>query len=197
MKGLLVADIDDTLVKTNTSIIKRAKDGTEQRLTSEEFAHDTDKHSDKFEYDFREFDDANKIRDGILTGKPLIKNLKVLDHYANKGYEIAFLTARSNEDLIYKTLLKFLKVRNKEGQLEPILMKLSRELSVAIEDKKYEGIFHTTSHPNRKAEVLNDYCELFDEVVYIDDDLNNIAAAEKLHKPNLKIIKALKEQLIY
>jgi FMN phosphatase YigB (HAD superfamily) len=192
-KNLVVFDIDDTLVRTNSNIIKRYHDGTEKRLSSEEFAKDTN--DGIFEYDFSEFEDANKIKHGILSGTPLIKNLKILDHYANMGYEIAFLTARSKEDLIYNTLLKFLKFRNKDGELEDIIGKLSKELSVAIEDKKYAGIFKSAKHSDKKAEVLSDYCEIFDNVVFIDDDEKNLEAAKKLNRPNLKIIRALKEQV--
>jgi FMN phosphatase YigB (HAD superfamily) len=195
-KKLICFDIDDTLVKTNSYIIKRSKDGKEVKLNSDEFAHDTDKYGEEYEYDFSDFEDANKIRDGILTGTPLIKNLKILDHYANKGYEIAFLTARSNENLVYNTLLKFLKIRNENGKLEPVIGKLSKELSVAIEDKKYAGMFKSIKHSERKAEVLNDYCDIFDEVIFIDDDPNNLAAAKKLNRENLKIVQALKEGLI-
>jgi hypothetical protein len=194
-KGLLVMDIDDTIVKTKSFIIKR-KNGKEYKLTSEEFANDKDRLNKEVEFDFCEFRDKTKIKQSILRGTPIIKNLQIIDKYAQMDYDLAFLTARCEEDIIYNTLLRFLKIRNKDGRLEPILTRLSKELSVAVDDDKYEGLFHASSNSEKKAEVLNDYCEIYDSVIFIDDDPANLRAARKLKRPNLKIIQALNEKLI-
>jgi FMN phosphatase YigB (HAD superfamily) len=190
MKGLICVDVDDTLVKTDSQVIKRYK-GKETRLTSEEFAKDIDKGKDDCEYDFEEFSNPTKIRQGILNGKPLIRNLKIVDNYIAKGYDLCFLTARSNEKVVYESLLQFLKVRNKSGELEEVLGHLRKELCVAIDDPKYADMFdESLTHAEKKGEVLKDYCFFFDDVVFIDDDANNVRAAKSLGLENLTVITA-------
>jgi hypothetical protein len=165
--------------------------GKETALSSDDFAKDPDKGSKDVKYDFRDFNDPKVVYEDILKAKPLIKNLQILDKYARRGFEIAFLTARSSEAPVYKALNQFLKIRGDDNQLHSILGKLSRELSVAISDPKYDDIFpKEASHAERKSIVLNDYCDLFDEVIFVDDDEKNIAQAKGLHRDNLKVIKA-------
>lgn len=194
MNGIIVFDIDDTLFKTQSIIYKVHDDtGEVEELTSDEYALDKDIEDDSIHYDFSDFDDPIAISRALKNGKPLIRNLKIMDKYANMGYEIAFLTARSQEDVVYDNLKKLIKVRNVDGELQPVLDKLNREMSTAVSDKKYDKVYAGLTNAERKAEVLKYLCVTYDRVIFVDDDLANIRAAKNLRYPNLKTIVAQKE----
>jgi hypothetical protein len=186
MSNLLIVDIDDTVVRTDSKIRKHYQ-GEVTELSSKEFAVDADKDKDGVEYDFSDFSNPVKISNAIKNGKPIFKNIKLINKYCSQGYELAFLTARNNEDAVYKALETFLKSHRDD---ESVITSLSRELCVAIQDPKYEGMFKSHRHFDMKAEVLDDYCDLFDHVVFIDDDVNNLVAARHLNRDNLKVIRA-------
>lgn len=196
MKGIVVFDIDDTLFKTQSTIFKVHDDtGDIETLTSDEYAVDKDIKGDNVHYDFSEFDNPVSIEKSLKNGKPLIRNLKIMDKYANMGYEIAFLTARSQEDVIYNCLRDIVKVRNTDGDLQPILNRLSKEMSTAVNDIKYDRVFNELTASERKAKVLKYMCMMYDKVIFVDDDLANIKAARSLGYPNLKTIVAQKEMM--
>lgn len=191
--NIIVFDIDDTLLKTNSPVTKIYKDGRTETLDSDQYAKDPDVDNPDVKWDFSRFNDPDSIYNVMVRGRPLIRNLRVMDRYASEGYTIAFLTARAQEDAIYRALLDVIKIRNKDGSFSPLEKKLSRNASTAVNDKKYDDVFAGLNTPDRKATVLEDLCSQYDNVIFVDDDRKNLKAARQLGLPNLKTITAQRE----
>jgi len=194
-KGIVIADIDDTMIKAEAGDIGiwKLKDGKETRLSTDDFAKDPDKDDPKVKFDYREFNDPEKVRDSIINGTPLLKNLKIIDNYLSKGFDFAFLTARGSEDVIKEVMTSFLKDRDKDGHLKHIGDKFNKTLSFAVSDEKYCEILDGIKDFDRKAKVIKTIAEMYDNVAFIDDDIRNLVAVKNLHLPNVKIIRSLKE----
>ena len=193
IKGIIVFDIDDTLLKSDPSVIgvyKKVPGKPEVRLSTEEFAKDLDAcdPNKKSWFDYREFRDPMKVYNSIISGTPLIRNLRIMDDYIEAGYEFCFLTARSCEETIKKALEDFLKVKKPDGALAELGDIFNKTMSHAINDesKTYEGI----TDADKKANVLKKLCNKYDRVVFVDDDHKNVSAARNLNLKNLKVIKA-------
>lgn len=193
IKGLIVFDIDDTLLKVDSKTInvyKKEPGKQEIRLTTEEFAKDPDASdpNKKDWFDYRDFRDPIKVYNSIITGTPLIKNLRIMDDYVEAGYDFCFLTARGCEETIKKAIGDFLKIRDKNGVLRDLGDTFKKTLSHAINDefKNYPG----KTDADKKANVLKDLCKQYDRVVFVDDDHKNVSAARNLKIYNLKVIKA-------
>ena len=107
VSGIIVFDIDDTLLKVNPDVIKIYKqtDNGEISLTTEEFAKDPDAADPERKklFDLRDFRDPVKVYNSIISGTPLIKNLKIMDSYIEAGYDFCFLTARGCEETVKKS----------------------------------------------------------------------------------------------
>lgn len=196
IKGIIVFDIDDTLLKSNPDVIgvyKKEPGKPEKRLTTEEFAKDPDAAdpAKKSWFDYREFRDPVKVYNSIISGTPLIKNLRIMDDYIEAGYEFCFLTARACEETIKKALVDFLKVRKPDGALQELGDIFKKTMSHAINDesKTYEG----ANDAEKKANILKKLCKKYDKVVFVDDDHKNVSAARGLKIDNLKVIKAWDE----
>ena len=196
VKGLIVFDIDDTILKVDSSkisIYKQEPGKKEISLSTDEFAKDPDASDPdkKSWFDYRDFRDPIKVYNSIISGTPLIKNLKIMDDYIQAGYDFCFLTARSCEDTVKKAISDFLKFRDKDGALKELGDSFKKTFSHAINDseKKYPG----KSDAEKKAIVLTDLCKQYDRVVFVDDDKKNVSAACNLNIKNLKVIKAWEE----
>ena len=194
VSGIIVFDIDDTLLKVNPDIIKIYKTVPGEKeisLSTEEFAKDPDTSdpNKKSWFDLRDFKDPVKVYNSIITGTPLIKNLKIMDSYIEAGYDFCFLTARSCEDIVKNALNDFLKVKNPHtGELKTLGDIFKQTLSHAVNDdyKKYPG----KTDAEKKANILKSLCKKYDKVVFVDDDMKNVRAAKGLDIDNLKVIKA-------
>ena len=194
IKGLIVFDIDDTLLKVDTDVLKIYKNvpgKPEQALTTEEFAKDPDAAdpNKKGLFDFRDFQDPVKVYQSIISGTPLIKNLRIMDDYIEAGYDFCFLTARGCEETIKTALDEFLRVRNRDNNtLRKLGDTFKKTLSHAINDmtKNYPG----RSDAEKKSNVLKYLCKKYDRVVFVDDDTKNVNSARNLRIPNLRVIKA-------
>jgi len=191
-KGIILFDIDDTVLQSKVEDIGiwKYKDGKEERLSTEEFAKDPDKGKPDVKYDYWEFQDPEIVRRSILNGTPLINNLKIMDDYINRGYDCAFLTARGCEDVIKDAMTSFLKFRDEEGKLSDIKNKFKQSLSYAVGDEKYCEVLDGLKDFERKAKMIKIISEMYKDVIFIDDDKKNIAAAEKMHLPNVTVIEA-------
>ena len=196
VKGLIVFDIDDTILKVDSSLMgvyKKEPGKPEKRLTTDEFAKDPDAGdpSKKSWFDYRDFQDPVKVYNSIISGTPLIKNLKIMDDYIKAGYDFCFLTARACEETIKKAIKEFLKFRDEDGALKELGNSFKETFSHAINDteKKYPG----KSDADKKAIVLTKLCKQYDRVVFVDDDHKNVSAARNLNISNLKVIKAWDE----
>ena len=194
INGLIVFDIDDTLLKVDTDVLKIYKNvpgKPEQALTTEEFAKDPDAAdpNKKSLFDFRDFQDPIKVYQSIISGTPLIKNLRIMDDYIEAGYDFCFLTARGCEETIKTALDEFLRVRNRDNNtLRKLGDTFKKTLSHAINDmtKNYPG----RSDAEKKSNVLKYLCKKYDRVVFVDDDTKNVNSARNLRIPNLRVIKA-------
>ena len=194
VKGLIVFDIDDTLLKVDTDVLKIYKNvpgKPEQALTTEEFAKDPDAAdpNKKSLFDLRDFQDPVKVYQSIISGTPLIKNLRIMDDYIEAGYDFCFLTARGCEETIKTALDEFLRVRNRDNNtLRKLGDTFKKTLSHAINDmtKNYPG----RSDAEKKSNVLKYLCKKYDRVVFVDDDTKNVNSARNLRIPNLRVIKA-------
>ena len=193
IKGLIVFDIDDTLLKVDPKVMriyKHLPDGQEVQLSTEEFAKDTDAAdpTKKKWFDYRDFHNPVKVYNSIISGTPLIKNLRIMDDYIRAGYDFCFLTARGCEETIKKAIKDFLKFRDEDGALKELGDSFKEIFSHAVNDdiKKYHG----DTDAEKKANVLIDLCRQYDRVIFVDDDTKNVRAARDLNIPNLKVIKA-------
>ena len=196
VKGLIVFDIDDTILKVDPnimSIYKKEPGKSEIKLTTDEFAKDPDAEdpSKRDWFDYRDFKDPIKVYNSIISGTPLIKNLKIMDDYVNAGYDFCFLTARSCEDTVKKALSDFLLIRDENGILKELGDSFKKIMSHAVNDeyKKYPG----KTDAEKKANILIKLCKKYDRVVFVDDDKKNVSAARELNIKNLKVIKAWDE----
>ena len=192
VKGLIVFDIDDTLLKVDSSKISIYKkvDGKEVALSTEEFAKDPDAAdpSKKDLFDLRDFYTPEKVYNSIMSGTPLIRNLKIMDDYVNAGYDFCFLTARGCEETVKKALNDFLRIRKDDGALHELGDVFKKTISHAVND--HYKIYKGETDAEKKANVLIDLCKKYDKVVFVDDDTKNVRAARGLNIKNLKVIKA-------
>lgn len=191
--GIIVFDIDDTILKvdsSNISIYKHEPGKPEVALSTDEFARDPDASDpDKRKwFDYRDFNDPIKVYNSIISGTPLIKNLKIMDDYIQAGYDFCFLTARACEDVVKKAISEFLKFRDEDGALKELGDSFKKTFSHAVNDqiRKYPG----RDDAEKKGNVLIKLCKEYDRVVFVDDDKKNVVAARNLNLPNLKVIKA-------
>lgn len=196
VNGLIVFDIDDTILKVDSSLMKVYKKEPGKKeisLTTDEFAKDPDAEDpEKLSwFDYRDFKDPIKVYNSIISGTPLIKNLKIMDDYIKAGYDFCFLTARACEETIKKAIKEFLQFRDEDGALKKLGSSFKETFSHAINDseKKYPG----KTDAEKKALVLTKLCKKYDKVVFVDDDTKNVRAAKNLELPNLKVIKAWDE----
>ena len=191
--GIIVFDIDDTILKVDSSLIRIYKTipgEKEIALTTDEFAQDPDASdiNKKSWFNYRDFRDPVKVYNSIISGTPLIKNLKIMDDYIKAGYDFCFLTARGCEEMVKKALKDFLRFKDDDGALHELGDTFKDTFSHAVNDeiKKYPG----KTDSEKKAKVLIKLCKKYDKVVFVDDDTKNVRAAKDLNIPNLKVIKA-------
>jgi hypothetical protein len=188
-KGILFLDIDDTLLTAQNIYIYRKlpTDKKEVALTPEEYAHETVTNDTKQYYDYRDFRNPEKVAGSIVTGLPIVPNLKMMDIHVKNGWKIGILTARGMEDVIFKSISAFLKFKDPKGELQSIGDKLVRNLVHAMNDdnKKYQG----STDFEKKANVLRNYAKQGYKIKFLDDDDKNIQAVRKMAKEeNLDII---------
>lgn len=206
VRGIVILDIDDTLVKANPNVIKCYKsiNGKEQALTTAQFATDPDKAKmgknvimyDKdppkegIAFSIREFRNPEKVYNSITLGTPIVRNLQKMDEYLDKGWDICFLTARGLEGTVTKALQSFLKHKLPSGQFVPVGKQFKTALSAAVNDDdiKYLG----ADDGEKKANMLRKIASYYNHVVFIDDDARNLNSAEGIHLDNLTVVKAAK-----
>lgn len=206
VRGIVVLDIDDTLVKANPSVIKcyKSVNGKEQAITTAQFASDQDKAkmgknvimydkeppAEGVAFSIRDFRDPTKVYNSIVMGTPIVKNLQKMDEYLNKGWDICFLTARGLEGTVTKALQAYLKHKLPSGQLVPVGKQFKTALSAAVndEDIKYVG----SDDGEKKANMLRKIASYYNHVVFVDDDARNTTSAEGIHLDNLTVVRAAK-----
>ena len=143
-KKLRIFDFDDTLVKTNSNIYIKHKDGKESKLTPGEYAIYEPKSDDKFDFsDFEKVKQPQEIK-GVTR---LLKNIVRVG-----GSEIVILTARA----AYKPIKKYLSDIGLEGIYVVALADANPQKKADwIENKIKDGVedvfFIDDSHKNVQA----------------------------------------------
>ena len=213
--GLIVFDIDDTLLHADSSVMgiiiqHFTETGKWEKVDREDTAQFAkSKYKDEkgnpkqgYRFDFSEFRDPEKIKqsffktekDGKLISKgaePLIAQLRMMDSNLRAGYDVAFLTARGAEKSVFENLMKWLKYRNVKGEFVDLRKeKVNLKDSRAVNDEKYANEYAGVPDGEKKASFLRDKCSKYNIVKFVDDDHKNLAAMRALKIPNLKVIEA-------
>lgn len=194
VRGIVVFDIDDTLLKVNPDFMhiykRNPETGEEIPLTTSKFAKDEDALNHKDWFDYRDFNDEEKVYQSIVNATPMLSNLKLMDAYIRAGYKFCFLTARGCEETIKAALKEFLRYKDEDGTLRELENIFKDKYSHAINDeyKQYPG----STDAEKKANVLKDICKKFDKVIFVDDDNKNLKYAKGLNLKNLEVLKAFK-----
>ena len=126
--------------------------------------------------------DPLKTQQSIEKAEPIVANLSVMDDYLKLGHQIAILTARSNEDVVFDGLKQFLMYKDRKGNLIPIGDRLSRENVYAINDVDRVKTLESETDYEKKAEVVEKLLTTYDEIVFIDDDMKNVKAMRLLKR---------------
>lgn len=179
MKKILFLDIDDTLLIGDNIYIYIEKNGIKKKITTHEFSNLTLTNL-KGTLDYSEFDNPEKIKNSIINGKPLYKNLKIIDEYTKNGWELGILTARGAQDSIRQVIKKWL---NKHLKNE---FELKEKNIYAVGDRiiNYPG----KNSSIRKVNVLKKYTKKYDRVCLIDDSDKTIEFIKETNeKENLNI----------
>lgn len=195
-RGCILLDIDDCLLQAKPGVIGIWKEepGKEPvRLSTEQYAKDPDAKTHKDWFSYKEFRDPEKVYTSIVSGTPLLRQMRLLDAHIKANYDVAFLTARGLQDVVDKALRAFLMYKDNSGNLLPIGNKLKSEISAAVNDeiKAYPG----ANDPEKKANVIRNICRQYDKVKFVDDDRKNLEFARSLKLPNLQVILANKNPL--
>lgn len=184
--GLCVVDIDDTLIRADLrdTGIWKISNGKKTRLSTEDFANDPDRGKPGVRYDYKEFKDPEKVRRSILRGTPLIQNIKYIQEKVSEGYDLCFLTARSAESVVKSVIKEFF------SEKFPDLAEAFKEgLSHAVSDEKYLEVIDGMTDAQKKCYFLEKVCDLYDSVIFFDDDRKNVMAAHALGLDNLRVVQ--------
>jgi hypothetical protein len=173
---LILLDVDDTLLKPTGVYIYRnlPSDPQEVALTPYEYGLEVVTPETKKYYDYRDFIDPVKTQRSIEKAEPIVANLSVMDDYLKLGHQIGILTARANEDIVFEGLKQFLMYKDSKGNLVPIGDRLSRENVYAINDSNRVKTLEAETDYEKKAEVVEKLLNVYDEIVFIDDDMKNV-----------------------
>ena len=93
VKGVIVFDIDDTLLKVDKNAIaiyKKEPGKSVKRMSTEDYAKDSDVQNHPEWFDISEFRNPTKVYNSIISGTPLLKNLKIMDAYIEAGYDFCY-----------------------------------------------------------------------------------------------------------
>ena len=192
--GILLLDIDDTLLKSDPSVLriyrKLPTDKKEVALTSAEYAKEHVTPDNKKYYDYRDFNDPAKVYASIYKGAPLLNNLRVVDAFYNGGYDLGILTARGCADAVRRALKDFLKVKDENGNLIPV--RIAANNVHCVNDKK--GSYPGDTDFEKKQNILRKYAKdyNYDYVYFIDDDAKNLNALKALKKSDPEIAERLR-----
>lgn len=203
---LLLLDIDDTLLTAKNIFIYRKlpTDKKEVKLTPEQYANENIDNNNKKYYDYREFRDPKTVKKSIITGKPLWRNLRVMDHHIANGWEIGILTARGMEDTIYKALIKWLKYKPIPGKGKtPIeYLKAYKKIKALLKRENVHAIntlgrsYKGETDFIKKVNVIKQKVKNYDMIKFLDDDDKNIQAVKNIGLKNVIAVKALPKEIM-
>lgn len=193
--GIIIFDIDNTLLKPKGIKIYKTKDGKDVKALSPEEFDKLDIKAEKeegFDFDFREFRNPKKLYASIVKGEPIIKNLKVLDAHLRADWDIGFLTARGGEAANKKAISEWLKYKDKEGNIKQI-PKDRVKYFIAVNDEKRQEEFIKKAKAGEtfdaKKFFLGEIQKKYDEVKFVDDSAANLMKAREV-LPKKNVIRA-------
>lgn len=186
-KGIVVFDIDNTLLIAKDIFIWLTKDGKDvKKFSPEQYDAFTKQQKDELtkdgsKFDFREFRDDKKIYDSIVNGKGHLNMLRLLDSNVKAGYDVGILTARGCEESVRKAINDWLRTKNSEGkfvEINPNVLKKENIQAINDDDKNKAGVYSGFS----KAPYLKAYLtdKGYDIVKFVDDSHTHLADARKL-----------------
>lgn len=158
---LLIFDIDDTLLITDTKVFVTKGGRIVRTLSSAEFNDDVLRPGER--YDYSDFLSLKTMKRGVFT--PYIKTLR--REYA-KGTHICILTARNITDKIKQFFL--------DAGID-----IKDELIIAVNDPKQP---YTGNVAQRKSQAISSLIEKgeYDTIVFFDDNKENLRQAETVCK---------------
>lgn len=172
--GIIIFDIDDTLVQAKGLYVYQKKDGKEIKLTPPEFANLSAEEKSTGDFDFRDFRSGSKMYKSIIQGTPIIKNLRMLDAHVRAGWKVGFLTARGVEKANLAAIRDWIRFKDKNGNLSPITISFFN----AVNDEGRLSLGGSSAE--RKAKALEILSKEYDIVKFVDDDKSFIDAARKV-----------------
>ncbi len=194
---ICVFDIDDTLIFSDSKIYYTEPGKEKKGVSTTKFADIRQDLDPNTIYDFQDFEEFDKILVGIKWGRPNIPILKILDKAIQAGNKIGIITARGNQDAIWRGLNSFLLYRGKDDKLQPLPKnQFNKSYVFAVGDSdtlralKIKG---GSENPSAvKAHVLQ---KIFGDkygfktIIFYDDDIGNIKAIEDLKDPRITAVK--------
>ena len=152
-KGISVWDFDDTLATTKSNVLYTMPDGTEGKLTAEQFAKQGEDLLDQgAEFDFSEFEKVTKGAKGPMFEKAVARNRK----FGNDN--VFILTART------------------QAAAEPI-HEFLKAIGLDIPLKNIVGLGNST--PEAKARwVVGKAAEGYNDFYFADDAYKNVKAVQ-------------------
>ena len=195
---ICVFDVDDTLLFSSNKIGYKTPDMDKfVKIGTEEFAELRLKLPKDTQYDYSEFREFEFCYMGIKKGSPHITVLKMLDEAIHKGYKIGIITARGNQNAVWKALNNFLLYRNKNDELVPLPKgQFNQQYVFSVSDPKVLSAFKSNADPSNpsklKAYILqNIFGDTygFKNIIFYDDDQGNIDAVKGLNDKRILPVK--------
>lgn len=174
-KKVLAIDIDGTILVNTTQ--KTIDKKTGKRYSPEEWQLLEDRYEDMSRWDFTtEWEDRDLNIQSILYSEGIQANLDIIEEYRRKGYEITYITSRGG---------------GKTNIQEDINAALSQRMGYNISGYALGdyNTYGTDKLPVKKQKVLQQLKDMYDEVVFMDDEDKNLELA--IHAGVL-VIKALR-----
>jgi hypothetical protein len=193
--GIIIFDIDDTLVKAKGIHIYMTKDGKDVKSYKPEDFEKLNREKLKkegYNFDFRDFTNPKKLYSSIVKGEPLIKNLKILDAYLRAGWDVGFLTARGGEEANKKGIKDWLKYKTEDGELKKIPPNKIKFFVAVSDDKRRKEFLKKAKEGetyDAKKFFLKQIQNKYDEVKFVDDSIPNLIKARQV-LPKKNVIRA-------
>lgn len=158
---LLIFDIDDTLLITDTKVFVTKGGRIVRTLSSAEFNDDVLRPGER--YDYSDFSSLKTMKRGVFT--PYMKTLR---REYTRGTHICILTARQITDKIKQFFL--------DAGID-----IKDELIIAVNDPKQP---YTGNVAQRKSQAISSLIEKgeYDTIVFFDDNKENLRQAETVCK---------------
>lgn len=182
MKNILFLDIDNTLLHPqNIFIYKRDKKGNICiKYTPQEYTKLNINLEDKKYYDYSDFRDKEIIKNSILSSKPIIKTIEIINYFIKNDFELGIITARGQEEVVAYSINIWLKLYLDYDFI------LRRENIYAINDsiKNYKG----GNDSIKKLNVLKKNIKKFNNIFFMDDNKKTIDIINKKKIKNISTI---------